>query len=75
MKMEFDIFNGEFFGALTFSLEFQRKAQVSVMYMRNVVFLLPSCAAGTRGVVWWEYCMQLHSNVRDVLAVGDDRLF
>ena len=43
MKIEFDIFNREFFRTLTFSLKFQKKAQVSIIYMENIVFLLPSC--------------------------------
>ena len=43
MKIEFDIFNREFFRTLTFSLKFQKKAQVSIIYMNNRVFLLPSC--------------------------------
>jgi hypothetical protein len=29
MKIEFDIFNREFFKTLTFSIKFQKKAQVS----------------------------------------------
>jgi hypothetical protein len=41
MKIEFDIFNREFFRTLTFSLKFQKKAQVSIIYMKNIVFLLP----------------------------------
>jgi hypothetical protein len=40
MKIEFDIFNREFFRTLTFSLKFQKKAQVSIIYMKNIVFLL-----------------------------------
>ena len=47
MKIEFDIFNREFFKTLTFSLKFQKKAQVSIIYMKNIVFLLPSCTTGT----------------------------
>ena len=43
MKIEFDIFNREFFRTLTF----QKKAQVSIIYMKNIVFLLPSCTTGT----------------------------
>ena len=43
MKIEFDIFNREFFRTLTFSLKFQMKAQVSIIYMKNIVFLLPAC--------------------------------
>jgi hypothetical protein len=39
MKIEFDIFNREFFRTLTFSLKFQKKAQVSIIYMKNIVFL------------------------------------
>ena len=35
MKIEFDIFNREFFRTLTFSLKFQKKAQVSIIYMKN----------------------------------------
>ena len=38
MKIEFDIFNREFFRTLTFSLKFQKKAQVSIIYMKNIVF-------------------------------------
>ena len=41
MKIEFGIFNREFFRTLTFSLKFQKKAQVSIIYMKNIVFLLP----------------------------------
>ena len=37
MKIEFDIFNREFFRTLTFSLKFQKKAQVSIIYMKNSV--------------------------------------
>ena len=44
MKIECDIFNREFFRTLTFSLKFQKNAQVSIIYMKNIVFLLPSCA-------------------------------
>ena len=51
MKIEFDIFNREFFSTLTFSLKFQKKAQVSIIYMKNIVFLLPSCTSGTRSVI------------------------
>jgi hypothetical protein len=40
MKIEFDIFNRKFFRTLTFSLKFQKKAQVSIIYMKNIVFLL-----------------------------------
>jgi hypothetical protein len=47
MKIEFDIFNREFFGTLTFSLKFQKKAQVSIIYMTHIMFLLPSCTTGT----------------------------
>jgi hypothetical protein len=50
MKIEFDIFNTEFFRTLTFSLTFQKKAQVSIIYMKTIVFLLPSCTTGTRSV-------------------------
>ena len=32
MKIEFDIFNRESFRTLTFSLKFQKKAQVSIIY-------------------------------------------
>ena len=48
MKIEFDILNREFFRTLTFSLKFQKKAQVSITYMKNIVFLLLSCTTGTR---------------------------
>ena len=48
MKIEFDIFNREFFRTLMFSLKFQKKAQVSIIYMKNIVFLLHSCTTGTR---------------------------
>ena len=51
MKIEFDIFNREFFRILTFSLTFQKKAQVSIIYMKNIVFLLLSCTTGTRSVM------------------------
>ena len=51
MKIEFDIFNREFFRTLTFSLKFQKKAQVAIIYMNNIVFLLPSCTTGTRSVM------------------------
>jgi hypothetical protein len=47
IKLEFDIFNREFFRTLMFSLKFQKKAQVSIIYMKNIVFLLPSCTTGT----------------------------
>ena len=33
MKIEFDIFNTEFFRTLTFSLKFQKKAHVSIIYI------------------------------------------
>ena len=53
MKIEFDIFNREFFRTLTltFSLKFQKKAQVSIIYMKNIVFFLPSCTTGTQSVM------------------------
>ena len=51
MKIEFDIFNTELFRTLTFSLKFQKKAQVSIIYMPNIVFLLPSCTTRTRSVM------------------------
>ena len=51
MKIEIDIFNRELFRSLTFSLKFQKKAQVSIIYMKNIVFILPSCSTGTRSVV------------------------
>ena len=53
MKIEFDIFNREFFRTLMFSLKFQKKAQVSIIhaYTKNMVFLLPSCTTGTRSVM------------------------
>ena len=51
MKIEFDIFNREFFRIFTFSLKFQKKAQVSIIYMKNIVFRLPSCTKGTRSVM------------------------
>ena len=51
MKIKFDIFNREFFRTLTFSLKFQKTAQVSIIYMNNIVFLLPSCTTGTRSVL------------------------
>jgi hypothetical protein len=35
MKIEFEIFNREFFRTLTFSLKFQKKAQVSIIYETN----------------------------------------
>ena len=38
MKIEFDIVNREFFRTLMFSLKFQKKAQVSIIYMKNIVF-------------------------------------
>jgi hypothetical protein len=40
MKIEFDIFNREFFRTLTFSLKFQKKAHVSIICMKDIVFLL-----------------------------------
>jgi hypothetical protein len=52
MKIEFYIFNREFFRTLTFSLKFQKKAQVSIIYMKTIVFLLPSCTTGTRSVMY-----------------------
>ena len=51
MKIEFDIFNRELFRTLVCSLKFQKKAQVSIMYMKHMVFLLPSCTTGTRSVM------------------------
>ena len=51
MKIEFDIFNREFFKTLTFSLKFQKKAQVSIIYMKNIVFLLPSKCYGVKPVI------------------------
>ena len=51
MKIEFDIFNREFFRIFTFSLKFEKKAQVSIIYMKHIVFLLPSCTTGTRSVM------------------------
>ena len=51
MKIEFDIFNREFFRTVTFSLKFQKKAQVSIICIRHIVFLLPSCTTGTRSVM------------------------
>ena len=64
MKIEFDIFNREFSRTFTFSLKFQKKAQVSIiyMYMKNIVFLLPSCT------------MQFYSSGQNILAIGDSRL-
>ena len=35
MKIEFDIFNREFFRTLTCSLKFQKKPQVSIIYMKE----------------------------------------
>ena len=43
MKIEFDILNGESFRTFTFSLKFQKKAHASIIYMKHIVFLLPSC--------------------------------
>ena len=51
MKIEFDIFNRDLFRTLRFSLKFQKKAQVSIIYMKNIVFPLPSCITGTRSVM------------------------
>ena len=51
MKIEFDIFNREFFRTFMFSLKFQKKAHVSIIYMNNIVFLLPSCTTGTQSVM------------------------
>jgi hypothetical protein len=51
MKIEFDIFNTEFFRTLMFSLKFQKKAQVSIIYMKNIVFLVPSGTTGTQSVM------------------------
>ena len=51
MKIEFDILNREFFRTLTFSLKFQKKAHVSIICMKDIVFLLPSCSTGTRSVM------------------------
>ena len=51
MKIEFDIFNRELFRTLTFSLKFQKKAQVSIIYKKNIVFLLPYCTTATRSVM------------------------
>jgi hypothetical protein len=47
MNIEFDIFNREFFRTLTFSLKFQKKAQVSIIYIKNIVFLLPFHTTGS----------------------------
>ena len=38
MKIEFDIVNREFFRTLTFSLKFQKKAQVSIIYSTLQVY-------------------------------------
>ena len=46
MKIEFDIFNREFFRTLTFSLKFQKKAQVSIIYILNR-FLIASTESST----------------------------
>ena len=35
MKIEFDIFNTEFFRTLMFSLKFQKKAPVSIIYVHE----------------------------------------
>ena len=70
MKIEFDIVNREFFRTLTFSLKFQKKAQVSIIYMKNIVFLLPSYTAGTQSVLQQEYYTQFHSSGQNVLAIG-----
>jgi hypothetical protein len=68
MKIEFDIFNRELFRTLTFSLKFQRTAQVSIIYMKNIVFLLPSGTTGTRSV--WK-SIQAKANT----MVLDNKLF
>jgi hypothetical protein len=39
MKIEIDIFNRELFRSLTFSLKFQKKAQVSIIYMKNITHI------------------------------------
>ena len=51
MKIEFNIFIREFFRTLTFSLKIQKKIKVSIIYMKNIVFLLPSCTTGTRSAM------------------------
>jgi hypothetical protein len=48
MKIEFDIFNREFFRTLTFSLKFQKKAQVSFIYMKNIVLQVSGAAREER---------------------------
>ena len=74
MKIEFDIFNREFFRTLTFSLKFQKKAQVSIIYMKNIVFLLPSCTVnGNSKCYVVRILYQFHSNGQNVLAIGDSR--
>jgi hypothetical protein len=40
MKIEFDIFNRESFRTLTFSLKVQKKAQVSIIYMKILSSLI-----------------------------------
>ena len=45
MNIEFDIFNREFFRTLTFSLK------VSIIYIKNIVFLLPFHTTGTQSVM------------------------
>jgi hypothetical protein len=50
MKREFDIFNREFFRIFTFSLKFQKKALVSIIYMKKYsvssTFLYNGCQIG-----------------------------
>ena len=73
MNIAFDIFNREFFRKLTFSLKFQKKTQVSIIYIKNIVFLLPFHTTGTRSVMQEEYYTQFHSNGQNVLAIEDSR--
>jgi hypothetical protein len=41
MKIEFDIFNREFFRTLTFSLKFEKKAQISIIYIKKFLPVIP----------------------------------
>jgi predicted cation transporter len=66
MKIEFDIVNREFFRTLTFSLKFQKKAQVSIIYMKNIEFPITSVVqiAGCRVYC---YTKRITSDIAKVL--------
>ena len=72
MKIEFDIFNREFFRTLTFSLKFQKKAQGSIIYMKK--YSVSSTFRYNSKCYVVRYYTQFHSNGQNVLAIGDSRL-